>query len=977
MTPSKLLNVRFMYPILYMVAVLAAINVGSLQANESIQSTADTTNTATIIPGVTRIEQITDNGTGIVIPYSKYRLDNGLTLIIHQDTSDPLVHVDVTYHVGSAREEFGRSGFAHFFEHMMFQGSAHVGDEQHFKIVSEAGGRLNGTTNADRTNYFETAPNNQLETLLWLEADRMGFLLEAVTEEKFEVQRATVKNERGQNVENRPYGRLHEINSAALYPADHPYAWPTIGFPEDLDAATLDDLKRFFLRWYGPNNATLTVGGNVEPERVIRLVKKYFGGIPRGPKVAPNKVYPVNLDTDRYVSYVDKNIHFPALVFTYPTVPLAHTDQVALDCLASLIGSGKKSLFYKKFVLTKKALQAQASHYNGELAGSLMFFVVTYPGIPLSEFESDIRAVLNNFGADDISDEDLQIFKAHTEARLINSLASVSGKVSQLAFNETFLGDPNYLRKELAVIRNLDKTDVLRVFNKYVKGQHAVIQSVLPPGMENGAAKTDNFSVARNKRDHKSAAPQNEYTLRAVKDDFDRSLQPTPGKAPLVETPPFWRKRLANGIEIIGAQSSEIPTVSMLLNFAGGHLLEQPGQFGLADLTATLMNEGTEKLSAERFEVELQKLGSQIYVAADTNHTFITMNSLRDQLDNTLALLQQRLYESRFTEADFARLKQQQIESIKAEKEQPSAIANSVYSKLLYGDGHRRAVSGAGNVESLENITLQDTRTFRDRQLSARTLQVVVVGDITREQVLAKLDFLKRLPATEVELPKQPATPTPRGDTLYLVDKPGAPQSEIRIGYLTNLPYDATGEYFKRDLMNFVLGDVFNSRINLNLREDKGYTYGARSGFSGNRQPGPFTAGASVKTEASADAVRQFMMEIKHYRNKGITDRELQFMRRAIGQRDALAYETPWQKTGFLNQIIEFDLPKNFVKQQAKIINHITKEEINELARKHLPTEKMMVVVVGDADRIYPSLTELSYDIVRLDANAQPIANND
>ena len=267
--------------------------------------------------GIKLVEKIEKAESGISIPYEKYVLDNGLQIIIHEDHSDPIVHVDVTYHVGSAREEPLRSGFAHFFEHMMFQGSDNVADEEHFKTVSESGGTLNGTTNKDRTNYFETLPSNQLERALWLEADRMGFLLDAVTQEKFEVQRATVKNERGQSYDNRPYGLVGEKVMQAQYPQDHPYHWPTIGYLEDLDAAELDDLKRFFLRWYGPNNAALTVAGDVNPSEVLELAKKYYGSIPRGAEVENQSVERSVLDEDRYISYGD-NIRFPLLQFILP-----------------------------------------------------------------------------------------------------------------------------------------------------------------------------------------------------------------------------------------------------------------------------------------------------------------------------------------------------------------------------------------------------------------------------------------------------------------------------------------------------------------------------------------------------------------------------------------------------------------------------------------------------------------------------------
>jgi zinc protease len=953
--------------------LLTACGQENASAPSLTQLTASPSTGATAgLSGITLLERVGNDDGEIVIPYSKWRLDNGLTLIIHEDHSDPLIHVDVTYHVGSAREEPRRSGFAHFFEHMMFQGSEHVGDDEHFKIITEAGGTMNGTTNYDRTNYFQTVPSNQLETVLWLESDRMGFLLNAVTQEKFEVQRATVKNERGQNVENRPYGRFNEVNYAALFPPEHPYSWPVIGYPEDLDAATLDDLKNFFLRWYGPNNATLSVGGNVDEEQVIAMTLKYFGEIPAGPDVmADSQPTPV-LTEDRYVSYVDRNIRFPGLLFTWPTVTLDHPDRIALDALNEIIGVGRKSFMYKEFVLPRKAIDASGFHNSMELAGSLTFFVLPFPGTSLDQFETEMRALLDSFGPESVSEEDITIFKAQQEAGLINSLASVRGKVSRLAYSQTFLDNPNDIQDELNAIRALTRDDVLRVFDEYIKGKPAVIQSIVPGNDPQGQARSDNFVIPpRINRD--TTASDSTLPARDIVSNFDRTQRPVPGPSPLVIMPDFWREQLPNGIQIIGTDSGEIPIVNLRLVFQGGHLLNPPDQYGLASLTAAMLNEDTENLTAEQFEIELQKLGSDIRVSSGRENLTISVQTLLRNLDETLALLEERLFRYKFTEEDLERLRQQQLESIEADREQPSSIAANVYQKLIYGPDSAFSVSPSGEVTTLRNISLEDLQNFARQALVSQALKITVVGDIEQQEILPRLNFLENLPNQGITMPDQPASPVIEETTLYLVYKPGSAQSEIRIGYMTDLSYDPTGEYFRRSLMNYVLGGAFNSRINMNLREDKGYTYGARSGFSATQYPGPFTASASVRTDTTAASIIEFMNEMTTYRDEGITPAELRFTQDAIGQGEALDYETPGQKARLLEQIITYDLDSGFVREQQRILNDMSVAQINELARLHLPVERMIILVVGDKSLVGDSLQALGYPIVELDTDATPL----
>ncbi len=590
------------------------------------------------------VEKVTKKGNEIVIPYEKYVLPNGLTLIIHEDHSDPLVHVDVTYHVGSAREEIGKSGFAHFFEHMMFQGSDNVADEQHFKIVSDAGGTLNGTTNRDRTNYFETVPSNQLEKMLWLEADRMGFLLDAVTQKKFEIQRSTVKNERGQNYDNRPYGLVSETASRNLYPYGHPYSCLTIGYVEDLNRVDVNDLKNFFLRWYGPNNATVTVGGDVKPAEVVKLVEKYFGPIPRGPEVKPVSVPPVNISQNRYVSFTDNYARLPLLSIVYPTVPNYHKDMGALACLAQVLAQGKTSILYQELVKKQLALQANGFSNLSELAGEFSIQIVPAPGKSLSAMDSLFKVSLAVFEERGVTDEDIAKFKGGMEAQLINGLQSVSGKVSQLAQFQTFTGNPNKIAELIEMYNNVTKEDVMRVYNQYIKGKGAVVLSVLPKGQEKLIAAADNYKIDSSNY----TAPDYGYAgLKYVKpkDNFDRSKIPGTGPNPVVRVPKFWRKDLPNGVRMIGTESNEIPTVTVTITLPGGHLMQatDTAKVGLASMFAAMMNEDTKNYSAEQMAIELQKLGSSVNVSSGLDGITFSIQCLKKNLAPTMALVEERM----------------------------------------------------------------------------------------------------------------------------------------------------------------------------------------------------------------------------------------------------------------------------------------------------------------------------------------------
>ncbi|MBD0257114.1 MAG: insulinase family protein, partial [Cytophagales bacterium] len=400
---------------------------------------------------------------------------------------------------------------------------------------------------------------------------------------------------------------------------------------------------------------------------------------------------------------------------------------------------------------------------------------------------------------------------------------------------------------------------------------------------------------------------------------------------------------------------------------------KDPAKAGIAALTANLMNEDTEKYTAEEMTNALEKLGSSISVNAGGDNLTVSVQSLTKNLDATLALLGERMLRPKFSQEDFDRLKKQQLEGIANQATQPVAIANNVYSKLLYGDSDIRSVPVLGTEATVKSITLDDVKKFYADNFSPSVTNLVVVGDLDQPQVLGKLDFLKAWPARNVAIPA-PQTNKPVDQTrIYLVDKESAPQSQIRVGYLTDTPFDATGDYYKSFLMNYVLGGAFNSRINLNLREDKGWTYGAGSGFASTEIAGPFTAQAGVRGNATDSSVVEIMKEITNYRDKGITADELAFLRNSVGQSEARQYETPFQKAGFLNQIIRYGLEKDFVEKRNEILRTITTEELSSLAQKQLPADKMHILVVGDKQKVKPGLEKLGYEVVELDKEGKPV----
>lgn len=925
----------------------------------------------------TLIEKVESVPGKLNIPYEMYVLPNGLTLIVSEDHSDPVAHLNVTYHVGSARETPGKSGFAHFFEHMLFQGSKHVADEEHFKIIKEYGGEVNGNTTRDRTVYIETFPSNFTETALWMEADRMGFFLEGFTQKKFEIQRSTVKNEKDQRY-GVPYGFLMEVKDQELYPAEHPYSWSTIGFVDDLNRADSSDLRNFFLRWYGPNNACIIVSGDVNTADVVKWTEKYFGSIPKGKEVKKKRLKPIVLEKDRIKSYPDYNAYLPLMYITYPSVPAYHEDDAALDLLSYLLGSTKSSVLYKRFVDAESALQVQASNNplsaaNHELAGEFSFTLVGYPWSNMFKLKDELKNILDSFEYVNFSDDDLTRAKENLLNSMGSGLESVDNKASYLSQYwymdlKNAEGKLFGIEDEMARYRNITREDILRVYRKYIKGKYSSTIEIQP------AQKSDNDTNAKYvsfnpNANFKSDAMEIEYANlkeRKVVDNFDRSVRPTPMQIKPVSVPKIFKEKMSNGIEIWGTEFNETSKVLVQLSFEGGKLNENGSAFpwGTAEMMASIMDAGTKNKTPEQLENALERLGASISFSAGTTGVSVSLVCDKSKLDESVAILKEMLLEPRWDKKEYDKLMKRVVEGARSSLSSRSTGLMNVSNRLRYD------VNSIGHFTSADDyakVSLNDCKKYYETYISANVAKCIVVGPMNKETAIQKLKFVSEIPNKNVVVNKPVVAPELQTTQIFGVQYADAEQSDIIIGFRT-LPYDYNGDFFKNTIMNFALAGNFNSRLNLKIREDKAWTYGINGGFSSSYKdlPGNYVISASIKANATDSALSEIIWTLENFRDNGITDEEFNFTKSALIASEALDYESLGQKAGFINQLASRNLPENYTEEQLKILQNISKEEINALAKKYMDTDNMVIIVAGDMLLLKKRLEQLGLGKVQL-----------
>lgn len=883
------------------------------------------------------------------VPFTKFVLDNGLTLIVHQDHKAPVVAVNVWYHVGSKNEQSGKTGFAHLFEHLMFNGSEHFNDD-YFKPFDRVGATgMNGTTNADRTNYFQVVPTSAVDMALWMESDRMGHLLGAVDQGKLDEQRGVVQNEKRQG-ENQPYGVTRQLITENTYPPGHPYSWSTIGSMADLDAASLADVQEWFQTYYGAANAVLILAGDIEPEVARDKVERYFGDIPAGPPIERDTEW-IAKRTGTHRGQVHDRVPQSRVYMVWNIPSWKTQDGKYLDLVSDLFAAGKTSRLYKRLVYDSQVATDARSYVNLREIGGLFYLDATVaPGVDARLVESALREELERFLTNGLSAQELQRLKTNYRTNFVRSIERVGGfggKSDLLAQGEVYGDGPDHYRQQLEWVDTANSDDLKSAAQRWLS-DGVYILTVLP--YDEGVTTTASV---------------------------DRSTGvPAVGEPPAAEFPEVQTATLSNGLEVRLAQRSATPMVTLNLQVDAGYAADPYGSPGTASLALDMLDEGTHTSDSLQISEALETLGARLGTSSNLDMSSVTLSVLTDYFTAALDIYADVIQNPSFPTVEFTRLKNQQLARIRREKSNPNQTALRVFPKLVYGSNHAYGapLTGSGTETAVSSLSREDLATFHENWIRPNNATLVVVGDIAMDDLQPHLErAFSNWNAAEVPTKNIESVDHQETSGIYLIDRPGAQQSLILVGHVAP-PKNYDGEIALQAL-NTILGGSFSSRMNMNLREDKHWSYGARTQLIDARGPRPFLVNAPVQTDKTKEAMQEIYKELIGIRSdRPVTSDELGKAKDLRTLTLPGRWETNSAVMQDLVQMLRFDLPSDYYDSYVNRVRALDVTDVGSAAQILIQPQRLIWIVVGDRTVIENGILELALgELHHLDADGNPV----
>ena len=902
------------------------------------------------------------------LQFEKYTLPNGLEVILSQKRGLPMVAVNLWYHVGPANEEKGRTGFAHLFEHMMFQSSKHVPPDSHIRLLEAAGASdLNGTTDYDRTNYFETVPSNQMELALWLESDRMGYLLDKIDQAALSNQQDVVRNERRQSVENEPYGLAEEALTQTLFPAGHPYYGNVIGSHEDIQAAKLDDVKKFFRQYYAPNNASLAIVGDFEPGQVKALVQKYFGTLKRGPAVPPIKAETPKITSERR-TVVNARVELPRVYMAWLTSPILKPGDADADIAATILGGGRSSRLYKKLVYEKQIAQdVTAQQYSLMLGSVFQIQATARPGHTVEELEKALEEELSTFRSQPAEPSEIERARNTIETNMIGGLERLGGFggiADRLNSYNHYLGNPDYLQQDIQRYRTVTGSTLQTFARDQLAPTARVVMHVVPgePAAQSQIA-TPPAS--------KAAAGEGSESINA--DEPWRNEMPKPAAARPLQLATPVSETLPNGLTLILNERRGLPIVAANLVLRTGSDANPLDKPGLANFTAAMLDEGTATRNALQIADEVAHLGASLGISSSMDATTLAVRSLSKNFGATVDLLADVTLRPSFPAQEIERQRASRLASLVQQRDNPNQVAAQVTASALYGSQHPYGYSEIGTEAALKSLSRADMETFWKQNFVPNNAALVVAGDVSMAELKALAE--KAFGSWQKGAPAQPAlgTPATTPARVVIVDKPGSPQTQLRVASI-GAPRSSP-DFRPMQVMNLALGGLFSSRINMNLREEHGYTYGASSQFSFRRTAGPFQIASGVRTDVTAAAVDEIFKEVRGMVDKPVSVEELQKAKDSLANSLPGAFESGANAVNNFSNVFIYNLGLDYYTRYAEQVNAVTPDQALAVSKKYLVPANMVVIAVGDRAKIEPELRKLNLGAVEIrDAEGKPIS---